>query len=83
MKLQRIERFKLGALEFNSLKDARAHVENKIGKILDKTPLRMEPKQALAVMSVIIENRRELSDLLNVTVELEFDEINILDAHQS
>lgn len=72
MKVRPITSYQLGRETFPTLKAVREHVENEIGKILDATPLRMDPKQALVVFSAIVANRTRLAELL--TIEIEDDE---------
>jgi hypothetical protein len=71
MKLLTQTTYLLDGRTFRSLKEAKTHLENEIGKILDMTPNRMDPKQALAVHDVIVRQRGRLVQLLTVEVESE------------
>ena len=71
MKILTQTTYRMDGRDFPSLKAAKTHLENEIGKILDTTPLRMEPKQALAVHEVLIRQRDRLVQLLTVEVESE------------
>lgn len=71
MQLHVIESYRMDGQDFRSLKQAQKHLESEIGKILDATPLRMEPKQALAVFEAIVKNKQRLCELLSVEVESE------------
>lgn len=69
MKLHSKQVYFLDGREFASLKQACTHLENEIGAILDKLPVRLAPKDALAVHSAIIANKDRLCALLSVVVE--------------
>lgn len=69
MQLHKIERYRLDGQEFASLKQAKAHLENGIGAILDSVPMRLAPKDALAIHAAIINHKERLIDLLSVEVE--------------
>ena len=71
MKLYTRTTYRLDCQDFDSLGAARQYVTNEIGKILGKTPLRMDSKQALAVFETIISNRQRLVDLLTIELENE------------
>lgn len=84
MKIVKIERYKIEGKEFRSLCDAKTYIEDEIGKILDKTPLRMDAKQSLDVFDAIVRNKSRLRELLSVETEIGGDEtqgeiVNILD----
>jgi hypothetical protein len=71
MKLTSRETYYLDGQAFNSLKAAQVHLENEIGKILDCVPVRLNPKDALAVHEAIIKHKARLVDLLTVEIEPE------------
>lgn len=82
MKIYARTTYHLDGCDFRSLKDAQTHVHNELGKVLDSTPLRMDPKQALAVHAAIIANRARLVELLTVEIESPADDSeprNLLD----
>lgn len=63
----------LDGQEFRSMKQAQAHLENQIGKIIDGTgsPF-LDAKQKLALFTQILANKKRLVECL--TVEIESDE---------
>lgn len=73
MKLHKIERYVLDGQEFRDLKQVRTHIESQIGAILDSMPMRLPPKDALAVFDAITDkkNRARLCALLSVEIESE------------
>jgi hypothetical protein len=73
MRIQQLTTYRLDGLEFPTLKAAREHVENEIGRILDAIPLRLPAKDALAVHRAVITNRARLCDLLSVEIDGEQD----------
>jgi hypothetical protein len=80
MNLQRIERFQLDGREFPDIASAREYVESEIGKVIDSTPIRLHPKQALDVYNAIVKNKERLRALLSVMVERDnAEDVNILD----
>lgn len=64
--------YRLDNRDFDSLRAAQTHLENEIGKVLDTTSLRLDPKTALEVLAAIVRHHARLVDLL--TVEIESDE---------
>ena len=58
--------------EYTSLGALKTRIENDLGSIIDTLPERLPPKQALAMLELIVHNRKDLVALL--TVEVENDE---------
>jgi len=58
--------------EYNSLAALKTCIENELGSIIDTLPERLPPKQALALLDLIVQNKKEIVTLL--TVEVESDE---------
>jgi hypothetical protein len=58
--------------EYNSLAALKTCIENDLGSIIDTLPERLPPKQALDLLELIIQNKKDLVALL--TVEVESDE---------
>lgn len=82
--IERIERYTFDGKEFKDLNAVYRYVENEIGKIIDNTPNRLSPKDALAVWQAIVDNRERLCNLLSANYladpdELRSDKVNILD----
>ena len=69
MLITRKETFMVGKLEFSSLEEAREHIENRIGAVLDGTNPRLAPRQAISLLNSLIDNRRLLCELLSAEVE--------------
>ena len=80
MKLEIIQTYRLDGKEFSSLAAAQMHVINEVGKIIDSTPLRLKPHDALKVHEAIMTNRGRLVELLTVTFETDDEKTeNLLD----
>lgn len=89
MQITKIERFKFNGVEYKSLKDVKTHVENEIGKLIDKASQSMQapltPKQALTLFDFIVTNKEDIKSLLSVEYDKEPDDwqdqqtTNILD----
>lgn len=82
--IERIERYSFDGQEFRTLADVAKHVENELGKVLDSTPNRLTPRDALAVYAVIVANRKRLCFLLSAEYytnpdELQSDRASIFD----
>jgi len=60
--------------DYRRVQDLRVQVESEIGQIIDKVSPRLSPKTALSLLQVIIENRKELIDLLDMDVENIYNE---------
>jgi hypothetical protein len=76
MKLKTIELYEIDGKQFKHLRDAKVHIENEIGKILDSIhyttpPFNLTPKDALVIHETIIKNKKRLVELLTVEVERE------------
>ena len=69
MLVTRKEIFVLEGKEFSSLRAVHEYMQNRIGAILDKTPQKLPPLQALGVLETLINNRKELCELLGAEVE--------------
>lgn len=62
----------------------KTEVINRIGKIIDCLDVRLPPKQGLNLLQVLVDNRGDLTTLLNIEIDraddpLYADLINILD----
>ena len=81
MKLEQIVKYKIDGTEFNSIKDAKAHVDARIFKHIQKgtayAGAGSEPsKMRLELMAYILENRVDIANLLSANFEVsnDFDE---------
>ena len=84
MTIDTITRYRFGGKEYHSLKDIRQLVENGIGAIIDASPVRLKPRDRLAVFEAIQLNHKRLQKLLSVEYvckegDLLPEVINILD----
>lgn len=61
----KVEKYFYNKMEFSSLDKVTKYIESEIGKIIDSTPNRLNPKDAFAVFDIIIKNRNELCKLLS------------------
>ena len=82
--IQQVTSFKVFGKTFKNTHDIEVHIENSIGAILDKVSPRLPPKQAIQVLKLIIDNREELTELLNVKIDVSenliFEDLrNVLD----
>lgn len=58
---------------FRSINAIQSHVENQLGSIIDKLDPHLPPKQALALLNLMIAHRGSLVELLGSTFEVETD----------
>lgn len=63
--ITKIERYVFDKKEFGDLSKVSNYIESEIGKIIDSTPNRLNPKDALAVFDAILINRYRLCTLLS------------------
>ena len=81
--IEEITRYRFDGKEFNDLKAVGKYVENEIGKVIDSTPLRLHPRDALAVYDALVNNRHRLVKMLTaeyvVDDEIQAGSKNILD----
>ncbi len=73
--IERIERFRFDGKEFRDLDEVGKHVEGEIGKVIDSTPNRLHPRDALAVYEALIKNRDRLVALLTASYYTDPDEM--------
>ncbi len=55
--------------QYNDIDQLAKQVEAEIGKIIDTLPLDMGAKQKLAVFNMLVANKKDIVELLSVTVE--------------
>jgi len=73
--IERIERYRFDGKEFPDLTAVSKYVEGEIGKVIDSTPNRLTPKDALAVFNALVQHRDRLTLLLSATYYTEPDEM--------
>lgn len=73
--IERIERYRFDGQEFRDLTAVSKYVESEIGKVIDSTPNRLTPKDALAVFNALVKNRDRLTLLLSASYLTEPDEL--------
>ena len=70
-----IERYRFDGQEFRDLPAVAKHIENEIGKVIDSTPNRLKPKDALAVFAALVKHRKRLCQMLSATYLVDQDEM--------
>jgi len=73
--IERIERYVFDGKEFRDLAAVAKHVESEIGKVIDSTPNRLTPKDALAVFDALVKHRTRLCQLLSAQYYTDQDEL--------
>lgn len=73
--IERIERYVFDGKEFRDLPAVYKYVEDEIGKVIDSTPNRLTPKDALAVFNALVKHRGRLTMLLSASYLTEPDEL--------
>lgn len=63
-----VEVYRYKGKMYPNLKEIQQEVENKIGKIIDSIPATLHPGDKLKIYAALVENRKELVDLLSVTI---------------
>lgn len=71
MEITEIITYKYNGKIYTSLKEVKAAVENKIGAIIDESDVTLTPKQKLNLLAAIVKNKKELSQILDVTFTIE------------
>lgn len=84
MNIQEITRYKFQGKEFDSLDKVKTEIENRIGSIIENADVTLNPKQKLNLLKAIIDNKKDLANLLTVTYDVHssltgYQEKNILD----
>lgn len=73
--IERIERYCFDGQEFRDLPAVAKYVENEIGKVIDSTPNRLHPRDAVAVFDSLVRNRERLCLLLSASFCTNSDEL--------
>ena len=76
MEIQEVIRYKYEGKEYNSLKEVRTEVENRLGAIIDKISPPLTFKQRLAILETLVNNKDEIKALLDVEYFSEAAECN-------
>jgi len=84
IKVIKKETYSVLGKEFDSIGSIATEIENRLGKIIDQTNVRLPPKQALELLDLIINNRDEIKCLLSIEVDVSSELlysnlINVLD----
>lgn len=84
MEIKKIEQYRIDGQNFGNLSQVKEYVENQIGSIIDKTPLRLNPKDRLAVFQAITDKENRIRLAMLLCLEIQNDDLqgectNILD----
>lgn len=69
MKIYEQTFYRFDGCDFSTLAEVEKEIENRIGKIIDKVPATLGPRERLAILDTIYANRVELSALLSIELE--------------
>lgn len=74
-----VERYRFDGREFGSIPAVARYIEDSIGAVLDSTPLRLPPRDRLAVYAVLVQHRERLCQLLAAVCESDATWMSIFD----
>ena len=69
MKIVKVDRYMIGSKEFFSLAQANSHVDDLLGKHIDKIDCLLGPNCKLAILDYLTSHRKEIATLLLCTFE--------------